>query len=80
MFTLSGPSAVLGEQGRDGFLLALDSLGKKLGGLDVEVVTVDDELKPDVATNKARELVKRDKVDFVVGPTFSNVLRAVVRR
>ncbi|KMO24118.1 ABC transporter substrate-binding protein [Methylobacterium indicum] len=79
MFTLSGPSAVLGEQGRDGFLLALDSLGKKLGGLDVEVVTVDDELKPDVATNKARELVKRDKVDFVVGPTFSNVLRAVVR-
>ncbi len=39
----------------------------------------DDELKPDVATNKARELVKRDRVDFVVGPTFSNVLRAVVR-
>ena len=30
-------------------------------GVDVaEVVTVDDELKPDVAANKARELVERD--------------------
>ncbi|MFE1597342.1 ABC transporter substrate-binding protein [Methylobacterium sp. ID0610] len=79
MFTLSGPSAVLGEQGRDGFLLALDTLGKKLGGVETEVVTVDDELKPDVAANKARELVRRDRVDFVVGPTFSNVLRAIAR-
>ncbi len=79
MFTLSGPSAVLGEQGRDGFMLAVETLGRRLGGLDTEVVVVDDELKPDVATNKARELVKRDRVDFVVGPTFSNVLRAIVR-
>ena len=59
IYTLSGPPAVLGEQARDGFLLALEDLGGKLGGLDAEVTVVDDELKPDNAVNKARELVER---------------------
>jgi branched-chain amino acid transport system substrate-binding protein len=77
LLTLSGPSAVLGQQARDGFQLALKDLGGKLGGREVEVVTVDDELKPDVAVTKAKALVERDKVDFVVGPIFSNVAVAV---
>ena len=79
MFTLSGPAAVLGEQGRDGFLLAVDTMNKKLGGLDTELVVIDDEQKPDVAANKARELVESDKVDFVVGPIFSNILQAIAK-
>jgi branched-chain amino acid transport system substrate-binding protein len=33
VFSLSGPPAVLGEQARDGFLLAVEELGGKLGGL-----------------------------------------------
>ncbi|HEY9057324.1 MAG TPA: ABC transporter substrate-binding protein [Aurantimonas sp.] len=79
MFTLSGPAAVLGEQGRDGFLLAVEKMGGKLGGLETEITTVDDELKPDIAANKARELVERDDVDFVVGPIFSNILMAITK-
>jgi branched-chain amino acid transport system substrate-binding protein len=79
MLPLSGPAAVLGEQGRDGFQLAVEELGKKLGGLDAEVIVVDDENKPDVAVNKAKELVERDQVDLVVGTTFSNVLMAIVK-
>lgn len=79
MFTLSGPAAVLGEQGRDGFLLAVEKMGGKLGGLETEITTVDDELKPDIAANKARELVERDDVDFVVGPIFSNILMAIAK-
>jgi branched-chain amino acid transport system substrate-binding protein len=79
MFPLSGPAAVLGEQGRDGFQLAVEELGKKLGGLDAEVIVVDDENKPDVAVNKVKELVERDQVDLVVGTTFSNVLMAIVK-
>ena len=79
MFTLSGPAAVLGEQGRNGFMLAVDDMGGKLGGLKTEITTVDDELKPDVAANKARELVERDKADFVVGPIFSNILLAIAK-
>ena len=75
--TLSGPSAVLGGQVRDGFNLAVKSLGGKLGGIDTEVVVVDDELKPDVAVTKVKGLIERDGVNFVVGPIFSNVLQAI---
>ncbi|AWM89104.1 ABC transporter substrate-binding protein [Microvirga sp. 17 mud 1-3] len=77
LLTLSGPSAVLGQQARDGFQLAMKDLGGKLGGREAEVIIVDDELKPDVAVTKVKGLLERDKVDFVVGPIFSNVAVAV---
>src|SRR6476646_6950986 len=72
--TLSGPPAALGVQQRNGFQLALKTLGGKLGGRDVELLVQDDELKPDIAVVKAKAFVERDKVDFVVGPIFSNIL------
>jgi branched-chain amino acid transport system substrate-binding protein len=75
--TLSGPSAVLGGQVRDGFNLAVKTLGGKLGGVETEVVVADDELKPDVAVTKVKGLLERDQVNFVVGPVFSNVLQAI---
>ena len=77
--TLSGPAAALGQQVRDGFALAVKDLGGKMSGKDVEVVVVDDELKPDVAVSKVKAFVERDKVDFVVGPIFSNVLQAILK-
>ena len=75
--TLSGPPAALGAQVRDGFALAVKDLGGKMGGREVEIVNVDDELKPDGAVIKARGLLEREKVDFVVGPIFSNILQAI---
>ena len=77
--TLSGPPAVLGQQLRNGFNLAVKDLNGKLGGRDVEVIVADDELKPDLAVNKVKTLVDRDKVDFVVGPIFSNILAAIMK-
>jgi len=77
--TLSGPPAVLGQQLRNGFQLAVKTMGGKLGGREVEVIVQDDELKPDVAVSKAKALVERDKVDFVVGPIFSNILIAIMK-
>ena len=74
---LSGPQAALGQQVRDGFQLAVKELGGKMAGRPVEVIVVDDELKPDVAVTKVRALLERDKVDFVVGPVFSNILQAI---
>ena len=50
-----------------------------MAGKDVEVVVVDDELKPDGAVTKAKGLLEREKVDFVVGPIFSNILQAIHR-
>ncbi|MDR3421639.1 MAG: ABC transporter substrate-binding protein [Xanthobacteraceae bacterium] len=75
--TLSGPPAVLGQQLRNGFALAVKELGGKLGGRDTEIVVADDELKPDVAVSKVKALIDHDKVDFVVGPIFSNILGAI---
>ena len=75
--TLSGPAAGLGQQARDGFALAVKDLGGKMSGKDVEVIVVDDELKPDAAVTKVKGLLERDKVDFVVGPIFSNILQAI---
>ncbi|MGJ4943630.1 ABC transporter substrate-binding protein [Bradyrhizobium sp. HKCCYLS1011] len=77
--TLSGPAAALGQQVRDGFNLAVKDLGGKMGGKEIEVVVADDELKPDAAITKAKGLLERDKVDFVVGPIFSNMLQAIHR-
>ncbi|MCP4620881.1 MAG: ABC transporter substrate-binding protein [Bradyrhizobium sp.] len=75
--TTSGPPAALGGQVRDGFALAVKDLGGKMGGREVEIVNVDDELKPDVAVVKVKGLLEREKVDFVVGPVFSNILQAI---
>jgi branched-chain amino acid transport system substrate-binding protein len=77
VLTLSGPQAALGQQVRDGFALAVKDLSGKMAGRDVEIVVADDELKPDAAVTKVKGLLERDKVDFVVGPIFSNILLAI---
>src|ERR1700730_5523939 len=59
--TLSGPPAILGQQLRNGFNLAVKNLGGKLGGRDVDVIVADDELKPDVAVAKVKALIERDR-------------------
>lgn len=76
VYTLSGPPAALGEQARDGFMLFAEKIGE-IGGMETEIIVVDDEGRPDLAADKARELVQRDEVDFVVGPIFSNILMAI---
>jgi len=78
--TLSAAAgAVPGQQQRNGFELAVKTLGGKLGGREAEILVADDELKPDVAVTKVKALVDRDKVSFVVGPIFSNILGAIVK-
>ncbi len=74
---LTGPQAALGRQVRDGALLGLKRTGGKLGGRPAEALVIDDELKPDVAVAKVRTALERDKVDFVTGVVFSNVLLAI---
>lgn len=75
----TGPQATLGTHLRDGFLQGLKHLDGKLGGLAASVVDIDDELRPEVAVTKVRAALERDKVDFVVGVVFSNILGAIAR-
>ncbi|MEL6337933.1 MAG: ABC transporter substrate-binding protein [Pseudomonadota bacterium] len=77
--TFSGPPAALGNQMRDGFMLALEEQGGTIGGLKAEVIVEDDELKPDVAITRAKKLIDSDEVDVVVGTIFSNMLAAIYK-
>jgi branched-chain amino acid transport system substrate-binding protein len=74
--TFSGRLAIFGKVQKQGVELALQHLGGKVGGLDVEMIYVDDQLKPDVGKQLAKKLILQDKVDFITGITFSNVLAA----
>ncbi|MES2263915.1 MAG: ABC transporter substrate-binding protein [Pseudomonadota bacterium] len=75
--TLSGPGAGLGVDIRDGFTLALKHLGNKFGNLPVEVISGDDQQSPDVTKQLVDKMLKKDKVDFMSGIVFSNLMLAV---
>ncbi|MFK4512155.1 ABC transporter substrate-binding protein [Bradyrhizobium daqingense] len=77
--TFSGPTAVIGNDMRNSFELALDHLGRKMDGKPVEVIYEDDGQKPDVGKQKTEKLVQSDKVDFIVGYIWSNVLLASLK-
>jgi len=77
--TFSGPAAAIGNDMRNSFELGLDHMGRKLGGLPVEVVYEDDEIKPDVGVQKTKKLIESDHVDFIVGYIWSNVLLASLK-
>src|SRR5438093_10450064 len=76
--TLSGPSAALGVDIRDAFLLAVKMNGGRLGGLPAEIVVGDDQFKPDVGRQLAEKNIKLDKVNFLTGFVFSNIMLASV--
>ena len=76
--TLSGPSSALGVDIRDGFLLAVKLNGGKLGSLPAEVLVGDDQFKPEVARQLFERDIKRDKVDFMTGVVFSNIMLAAL--
>src|SRR3984893_6634547 len=77
--TFSGPTAVTGNDMRNSFELALDHLGRKMGGKPVEVIYEDDTQKPDVGKQKTEKLIQSDKVDFLAGYIWSNVLLASLK-
>ena len=76
--TFSGPGGVIGGYMKDSVELALDHLGRKVGGLEVEMIYGDDQQKPDVGVQVAEEMLKKHNVDFVAGIIWSNVMMAVM--
>ena len=75
--SLSGPAGIIGEHMKNSVELALDHLGRKVGGVPVEVIYGDDQRKPDVGKQLADEMLKKHKVHFVSGIIWSNVMLAV---
>jgi branched-chain amino acid transport system substrate-binding protein len=77
--SLSGPSAVFGNDLYDGFQLGIKNSGGTLGGLKVDVVKGDDLGRPDVGRQLAQKMIEQDKVNLVTGIAFSNVMLAVAK-
>ncbi len=76
--TLSTKAGYLGEEIRDGFRLAIEQGGGKLGGIDVDLLVEDDGRKPERGKQIAERYIKRDNVKIITGIVFSNVAMAVV--
>jgi branched-chain amino acid transport system substrate-binding protein len=76
--TLSGPGGYLGEDARDGFLLAVKEGGGKLGGVPVQVLVEDDGLKPANAKQIATRFLKTDHAQIFTGTIFTNVALAMI--
>lgn len=74
---LSGPQGALGQDQYDGFMLVVDRNGGKLGGVPVQILKEDTQLKPDVAAQVVQRLIERDKVPIIAGVTFSNIMMAI---
>jgi branched-chain amino acid transport system substrate-binding protein len=79
MLPYTGTFAKLGKFIDDGFRLHVEQKGGKLGGRDVAFVQVDDESKPETATDNMNRLVGREKVDVVVGTVHSGVAMGMVK-
>ncbi|SRR5690606_14376134 len=77
IFSLSGSGAVLGQEMKRGTDLAFELLDGKLGGIQAEFIYEDDQQKPELGIQAANKLVRSDRVDFVVGPSYSNVMMAI---
>jgi branched-chain amino acid transport system substrate-binding protein len=77
--TFSGPQAAIGEDMRRSVELAKEHLGGKMGGVPFEIIYEDDQFKPDVGKQKSEKLVQQDKVNFVAGYIWSNVLLASLK-
>ena len=77
--TFTGPQAPIGEDMRRSVELAKEHLGGKMGGRPFEIIYEDDGFKPDVGKQKSEKLVQQDKVNFVAGYIWSNVLLASLK-
>ena len=78
--TFSGSVGTLGQDQYDAFMLAVEQRGGKLGGVPVQVLKEDDQLKPELATQIVQKLIERDNVPIITGITGSQIIMAVAKQ
>ena len=71
--SLTGPVAITNDKMVKGFDLAMALSNFEIAGRKVEIIVEDDGAKAEVAMDKARKLIEKDKVDMIVGPTLGGL-------
>ena len=66
-----GPGSVLAAR------MAIEDFGGKVNGKSIELLTADDQNKPDVGLNAARKWLETEKVDAIVGGSASSIALGV---
>lgn len=79
MLPYTGTFAALGVAITNGFKLAVEERGGKLGGREIEYIVVDDESNPAKAPENANKLIQRDKVDVIIGTVHSGVAMGMAK-
>lgn len=77
MLPFTGTFAQIGTNVANGLRMALQEQSNKLGGRDVELITLDDQADPSKGIENANKLVQREKVDALIGTVHSGVQMAV---
>jgi branched-chain amino acid transport system substrate-binding protein len=77
--SLSGPTSLTGDELLRGFQLGIASLGGRMGGREVELITGDDQTKTEIGLQLAQKMIESDNVDLLTGIVLSNVMMAVTK-
>lgn len=75
--TLTGGGGIIGKPMKNAFELGMEHVGGRLGGMETEVIYGDDKRKPDVAKQLVNKMIKKDRVQFITGIIWSNLLVAI---
>jgi branched-chain amino acid transport system substrate-binding protein len=76
----SGPQGALGQDMYDAFMLVVERNGGRLGGVPVEILKEDSQLKPEVGNQIVDKLIEKDKVSIITGVTFSHIMMAIYNK
>jgi branched-chain amino acid transport system substrate-binding protein len=68
LVTLTGAFAQLGQDGADGVKIAFDEIDNQINGRPVQLYIEGTDATASTSVDKARALVKRDKVQLILGP------------
>ena len=75
--TLTGGGGIIGKPMKNAFELGMEHVGGRLGGMETEGIYGDDKRKPDVAKQLVNKMIKKDRVQFITGIIWSNLLVAI---
>ena len=75
--TLTGGGGIIGKPMKNAFELGMEHVGGRLGGMETEVIYGDDKRKPEVAKQLVNKMIKKDRVHFITGIIWSNLLVAI---
>jgi branched-chain amino acid transport system substrate-binding protein len=77
ILNLTGPIAFIGPLFKNGIVKALEEVDYTVGGRKIELIPEDAAADMNVALEKAKKLVERDKVNIIIGPLMGDAHMAI---